>query len=337
MSSKIDRVVVIGVAGDSGCGKSTFLTRITDLFGEDFVTVICLDDYHSLDRYQRKEQKVTALDPRANNFDLMYEQLKALKSGETIDKPIYNHETGLIDPPEKIVPNHVIVVEGLHPLYDERVRGLLDFSVYLDITDDVKIAWKIQRDMEERGHSYDDVLAAIESRRPDFEAYIEPQRGHADVVIQVLPTKLLEDKESKLLRVRLMQREGVSAFDPVYLFDEGSTIDWRPCGRKLTCNFPGIKMFYGPDTYYGNPVSVLELDGQLEQLEEVSYIESHLSNISTKYHGEMTHLLLQHKEYPGSNNGTGLFQVMVGLKMRATYELLTSQEAKLTAKVAAKV
>jgi phosphoribulokinase len=337
MSSKIDRVVVIGVAGDSGCGKSTFLTRITDLFGEDFVTVICLDDYHSLDRYQRKEQKVTALDPRANNFDLMYEQLKALKGGETIDKPIYNHETGLIDPPEKIAPNHVIVVEGLHPLYDERVRGLLDFSVYLDITDDVKIAWKIQRDMEERGHTYDDVLAAIESRRPDFEAYIEPQRGHADVVIQVLPTKLLEDKESKLLRVRLMQREGVSAFDPVYLFDEGSTIDWRPCGRKLTCNFPGIKMFYGPDTYYGNPVSVLELDGQLEQLEEVSYIESHLSNISTKYHGEMTHLLLQHKEYPGSNNGTGLFQVMVGLKMRATYELLTSQEAKVTGKVAAKV
>jgi phosphoribulokinase len=333
MSSKIDRVVVIGVAGDSGCGKSTFLTRITDLFGEDFVTVICLDDYHSLDRYQRKEQKVTALDPRANNFDLMYEQLKALKSGQTIDKPIYNHETGLIDPPEKIVPNHVIVVEGLHPLYDERVRGLLDFSVYLDITDDVKIAWKIQRDMEERGHSYDDVLAAIESRRPDFEAYIEPQRGHADVVIQVLPTKLLEDKESKLLRVRLMQREGVSAFNPVYLFDEGSTIDWRPCGRKLTCNFPGIKMFYGPDTYYGNPVSVLELDGQLEQLEEVSYIESHLSNISTKYHGEMTHLLLQHKEYPGSNNGTGLFQVMVGLKMRATYELLTAQQAKVTAKV----
>jgi phosphoribulokinase len=267
----------------------------------------------------------------------MYEQLKALKGGQTIEKPIYNHETGLIDPPEKIEPNHVIVVEGLHPLYDERVRELLDFSVYLDITDDVKIAWKIQRDMEERGHSYADVLAAIESRRPDFEAYIEPQRGHADVVIQVLPTKLLEDKESKLLRVRLMQREGRSEFDPVYLFDEGSTIDWRPCGRKLTCNFPGIKMFYGPDTYYGNPVSVLELDGQLEQLEEVSYIESHLSNISTKYHGEMTHLLLQHKEYPGSNNGTGLFQVMVGLKMRATYELLTSKEAKVTNKVAAKV
>ena len=170
--------------------------------------------------------------------------------------------------------------------------------------------------------------SAIESRRPDFEAYIEPQRGHADVVIQVLPTKLVDDKESKLLRVRLMQREGMSDFDPVYLFDEGSTIDWRPCGRKLQCQYPGIKMFYGPDTYYNHPVSVLELDGELTNLEEVSYIEGHLSNISTKYHGEMTHLLLQHKEYPGSTNGTGLFQVMVGLKMRATYELLTSQAAK---------
>ena len=115
MTSKPDRVVLIGVAGDSGCGKSTFLHRLSDLFGEEFITVICLDDYHSLDRFQRKETGITALDPRANNFDLMYEQIKTLKSGTAIDKPIYNHETGLIDPPERIEPNHIIVVEGLHP------------------------------------------------------------------------------------------------------------------------------------------------------------------------------------------------------------------------------
>ncbi|WP_316318909.1 hypothetical protein, partial [Clavibacter michiganensis] len=123
----------------------------------------------------------------------------------SIDKPIYNHETGEIDPPERIDPNHIIVVEGLHPLYDERVRKLLDFSVYLDISDEVKIAWKIQRDMAERGHRYEDVLEAINSRRPDFTAYIEPQKKHADVVIQVLPTQLLkEDKEQKVLRVRMI-------------------------------------------------------------------------------------------------------------------------------------
>ncbi len=334
MTSKPDRVVLIGVAGDSGCGKSTFLRRLTDLFGEDFVTVICLDDYHCLDRKQRKETGITALDPRANNFDLMAEQMKALKEGRGIDKPIYNHETGLLDPPERVEPNHVIVIEGLHPLYDERVRELLDFSVYLDISDEVKIAWKIQRDMAERGHRYEDVLFAINARKPDFTAYIDPQKQYADVVIQVLTTNLIkDDKDRKILRVQMIQREGIANFEPAYLFDEGSTINWVPCGRKLTCSYPGIKMYYGPDAFYGHEVSILEVDGQFENLEEVIYIESHLSKTSAKYEGELTHLLLQHREYPGSNNGTGLFQVLVGLKMRATYEKLTAKQSKVAVSV----
>lgn len=334
MTTQLDRVVLIGVAGDSGCGKSTFLRRLTDLFGEEFMTVICLDDYHSLDRKQRKEQGVTALNPKANNFDLMYEQIKALKNGQAIDKPIYNHETGEIDPPERVEPNRVVVIEGLHPLYDERMRSLIDFGVYLDISDQVKINWKIQRDMAERGHRYEDVIAAINARRPDFTAYIEPQKEFADVVIQILPTQLIpDDKESKVLRVRLIQRDGVEDFEPVYLFDEGSTIDWRPCGRKLTCSYPGIKLYYGPDSYYGHDVSILEVDGQFDNLEEMIYIESHLSNTSTKYYGEMSELLLKHRDYPGSNNGSGLFQVLVGLKMRSTYErLIANSKTQVAAK-----
>lgn len=334
MTSKPDRVVLIGVAGDSGCGKSTFLRRLSDLFGEELITVICLDDYHSLDRKQRKETGITALNPKANNFDLMYEQAKALKNGQAIEKPIYNHETGMIDPPEHIEPTPIVVLEGLHPLYDERVRSLLDFSVYLDISDEVKIAWKIQRDMAERGHRYEDVIFAINARRPDFMAYIDPQKEHADIVIQILPTELIkDDKDRKVLRVRMIQRFGVEGLEPVYLFDEGSTINWIPCGRKLTCSYPGIKMFYGPDTYYGHEVSVLEVDGQFDNLEEMIYIEGHLSNTATKHYGELTHLLRQHPDYPGSNNGSGLFQVLTGLKMRATYERLTKTEAKVTAVV----
>ena len=330
MSADLDRVVLIGVAGDSGCGKSTFLRRLTDLFGEEFMTVICLDDYHSLDRKGRKAAGVTALNPKANNFDLMYEQIKALKEGNAIDKPIYNHETGELDPPERIEPNKVVVIEGLHPLYDGRVRELIDFSVYLDISDEVKIQWKIQRDMAERGHTYEDILASIEARKPDFTAYIEVQREFADVVIQVLPTQLTDDKESGLLRVRLVQKEGIENFETAYLFDEGSTIDWRPCGRKLTCAYPGIKMYYGPDNIFGNEVSVLEVDGQFDNLEEMIYIESHLSKTGTKHYGEMTELLLKHKEYPGSKNGTGLFQVLVGLKMRETYDKLTLVKEPVT-------
>ncbi|NJN60783.1 MAG: phosphoribulokinase [Coleofasciculaceae cyanobacterium RL_1_1] len=334
MSTKPDRVVLIGVAGDSGCGKSTFLRRLFDLFGEEMVTIICLDDYHSLDRKGRKAAGVTALDPKANNFDLMYEQIKSLKEGNSIMKPIYNHETGELDPPERIDPNHIVVIEGLHPIYDERVRGLLDFSVYLDISDEVKIAWKIQRDMAERGHTYEDVLASIEARRPDFEAYIDPQKQHADVVVQILPTKLLDDdKEHKTLRVRLIQRNDVEGLEPVYLFDEGSTIHWTPCGRKLTCSYPGIRLFSGPDSYYGHDVSIVEVDGKFDNLEEMIYVESHLSNTSAKYHGELAHLLLKHKDYPGANDGTGLFQMIVGLKMRTTFNRLTAKSKKVAVSV----
>jgi phosphoribulokinase len=79
----------------------------------------------------------------------------------------------------------ILVIEGLHPFYDKRVRDLIDFKIYLDISDEVKFAWKIQRDMAERGHSLESIKASIESRKPDFDAYIDPQKKEADVIIQV--------------------------------------------------------------------------------------------------------------------------------------------------------
>jgi len=340
-------VVLIGLAADSGCGKSTFMRRITSLFGGDpsppeggnpdsntllseITTVVCLDDYHSLDRFGRKEENVTALAPEAQNFELMYEQTRDISEGKSIQKPIYNHVTGLLDPAEEIAPSKIYVIEGLHPFYDERVRDLLDFKIYLDISDDVKFAWKIQRDMAERGHSLESIKQSIEARKPDFDAYIDPQKKFADIVIQVLPTQLIpEDNEGKVLRVRMIQKEGVENFDPVYLYDEGSTISWIPCGRKLTCSYPGIKFFYGPDTYYGQEVSVLEMDGQFDKLEELIYVESHLSNTSTKFYGEITQQMLKHASFPGSNNGTGLFQTLVGLKVRDLYEQLAAKEVEV--------
>merc|ERR1712193_449884 len=122
--------------------------------------------------------------------------------GKSVEKPIYNHVSGLLDPPETINPPKILIVEGLHPFYDERVNELIDFSIYLDISDEVKFAWKIQRDMAERGHSLESIQASIESRKPDFDAYIDPQKAHADVVIEVLPTELTEDDKGKFLKVR---------------------------------------------------------------------------------------------------------------------------------------
>jgi len=339
-----DGPVIIGLAADSGCGKSTFMRRMTSLFGgkasppaggnpdsntlvSDTTTVICLDDYHLNDRAGRKESGLTALNLAEQNFDMMYDQVKALSEGKAVDKQIYNHVTGLMDAPEKIESPKILILEGLHPFADERVRDMFDFKIYLDISDDVKFAWKIQRDMAERGHSLESIKASIEARKPDFDAFVDPQKQYADVVIQVLPTQLIpDDNEGKILRVRMIMKEGVKFFDAPYLFDEGSTISWIPCGRKLTCSYPGIKFFYGPDTFYGEEVSVLEMDGQFDKLEELIYVESHLSNTSTKFYGEITQQMLKYQNGPGSNNGTGLFQTLVGLKVRSLYEAIAETE-----------
>ncbi|CAA6657249.1 unnamed protein product [Spirodela intermedia] len=336
------KTVVIGLAADSGCGKSTFMRRLTSVFGgaaepprggnpdsntliSDTTTVICLA---IITRWitGRKEKGVTALDPRANNFDLMYEQVKSLKDGVAVEKPIYNHVTGLLDPRSSS--------GRLRFSYDSRVRDLLDFSIYLDISNEVKFAWKIQRDMAERGHSLESIKASIEARKPTSTP---TSKQHADAVIEVLPTQLIpDDNEGKVLRVRLVMKEGVKYFNPVYLFDEGSTISWIPCGRKLTCSYPGIKFNYGPDVFYGNEVSVVEMDGQFDRLDELIYVESHLSNLSTKFYGEVTQQMLKHADFPGSNNGTGLFQTIVGLKIRDLYEQIVA-EAASAALQAAKV
>lgn len=127
--------VVIGLAADSGCGKSTFVRRLMSALGDeeaapprggnnpgsntlvgDTATVISLDDYHSLGRAARKARGLTALDPRANDFDLLYEQVKAIKEGRAVEKPVYNHVTGLLDPPERVVPPKILLVEGMHPM-----------------------------------------------------------------------------------------------------------------------------------------------------------------------------------------------------------------------------
>ncbi|CAH0379700.1 unnamed protein product [Pelagomonas calceolata] len=370
-------VVLIGVAADSGCGKSTFMRRLTGIFGgtnvgplgggfdnggwetntlvSDTTTVICLDDYHLNDRGGRKVTGRTALDLAENNFDLMYEQLKELKAGNAIKKPIYNHVNGTLDTPEEITPTQIVIVEGLHPMADPRVRELLDFSLYLDITDDVKFAWKIQRDMVERGHSLESIQQSIEARKPDFDAFVAPQRGDADVVIQVLPTDLIPDeKEGKVLKVKFIQKEGKANFDPAYLFDEGSTIEWTPCGKKLTCSYPGIKFAYGPDEFLGNDVTVLEMDGKFDNLQELIYVESHLSNTATKFYGELTQQMIKMGDSPGSDNGTGtgaadrgriatpsfragFFQTLASLKIREFYEKLSGVEVEVEApaKVAA--
>ncbi|GAB5370919.1 hypothetical protein AAMO2058_001534600 [Amorphochlora amoebiformis] len=340
----IKRPVIFGVAADSGCGKSTFLRRVNAIFGTttskahtptgDLITTICLDDFHTLDRTGRKDTGISALDVKANNFKLMADQLKALKQGRAIKKPIYNHDTGEIDPVELIHPNHIIIVEGLHPMLDKDVIDSLDFTFYIDVSDPVKMAWKIQRDMAERGHKKEDIIASIESRKPDFDKFVAPQKANADVIISVEPTKLdvAPGEETKFLCTRLIQKENTHGIRPVYLFEEeGAKVDWDPCAgpNSMACPYPGTRVRYYEEVAQEKNAHVIEIDGVFGEIEELFYIEERLSNTNTKYFGELTKQMIKNKSSPGSGDGSGLIQALVALKMRESYERFTGRTIQI--------
>jgi phosphoribulokinase len=344
-----EKVIVIGVAADSGCGKSTFMRRLTKVFGgknvgplgggfgapggwetntlvSDMTTVICLDDYHLNDRGGRKKSGLTALNVKEQKFDLMYEQIKALKEGKSISKPIYNHVNGTIDTPETVVPTPIVIIEGLHPLVDPRVRSLLDFTIYLDISDDIKFAWKIQRDMAERGWTLEQVKESIEQRKPDFAAYVAPQMEFSDVVISVLPSEISKEPVGKHLKVKMIQRTGMKGFTPSYVVDPDVKVTVEPKNVKTeaTC---GLKLEYGKETYYGREVATVSMDGKLADINDYTKIGKVLSETASKTPGELAAELIKvGPNSPGSLDGTGLFQTLTALKLREFYESATGKK-----------
>jgi len=178
-------IFTIGVAGDSGSGKTTFTQGVRDIFGSDLVSTITLDDYHRLDREGRKREGLTALNPKANRIDRIEQDLILLRRGVPIEKPVYNHSTGTFDPPVIFRPKKILILEGLHTLLTPTLRKYLDFTLFVDPTREVKYDWKLRRDMAKRGYSEEAVLREIAEREPEYEKYIVPQKQYADVVIGI--------------------------------------------------------------------------------------------------------------------------------------------------------
>ena len=176
-------IFAIGVAGDSGSGKTTFTGAIREIFGEDLVSSFSLDDYHRYDRGERRNLGITPLSPDANRIDRIERDLESLKRGEGIEKPVYNHGTGTFDPPVFFTPKKILILEGLHTLFTPELRGLLDFTLFVDPDEEVKQFWKMKRDTGDRGYRTDEVEGELEGRAADYREYIAPQRQFADAVI----------------------------------------------------------------------------------------------------------------------------------------------------------
>jgi len=181
--------IVIGVAGDSGSGKSTYTKGIEWLLGQTLVSQISLDGYHAEDRATRRASGRSPLDPKANHLAQAVEHLTALRAGESVQIPIYDHTQGCFQPPRQHTPTPIIVVEGLHTLYSE-FQALLDFSIYVDTDAAVKHAWKHQRDTQERGYADAEAEHEIARRAHHYQQWIAQQQTHADVVLRIHPSEL---------------------------------------------------------------------------------------------------------------------------------------------------
>jgi phosphoribulokinase len=179
----VPRAIVVGVVGDSGAGKTTVTRGLTRVIGDTHVTHISADDYHRYDRRQRRELAVTPLHPDSNHLDILTQHLTHLRRGEPILKPVYSHQTGEFEPPAYVRPAKFLLVEGLLNFHTETLRSLHDVRVVLAPPEDLRRAWKLKRDCTRRGYTTDEVLAELDNRQTDAEAYVQPQRAFADIVV----------------------------------------------------------------------------------------------------------------------------------------------------------
>ena len=189
------RPVILGVVGDSATGKTTFTRGLVRLLGEDNVTHVCTDDYHRYDRAQRAELNITPLDPDCNYMDIMAQDIAHLSRGDAILKPVYRHTDGSFDPPVYIDPARFTIIEGLLGYYTSEMRDCYDVRVFLNPPEEIRRQWKVQRDCTRRGYTTDQVLAELDRREPDSEAFIRPQRRYADIVVSFAPGKSDEANE----------------------------------------------------------------------------------------------------------------------------------------------
>jgi phosphoribulokinase len=203
------RPIIMGVVGDSASGKTTLTRGLVRLLGEEQVSHLCLDDYHRFDRAERARMGLTPLDPVCNYMDVMEQHLRLLRQSEAVLKPVYRHADGTFGPPVYLKPGKFVIVEGLLGYHTPAMCDAFDIRVYLDPPESLRRRWKVLRDCSRRGYTTNEVLTELDRREADSEAYIRPQRRHADIVVRFSPPDGADDRDATHLDAHLLLRPGL--------------------------------------------------------------------------------------------------------------------------------
>jgi uridine kinase len=180
-------MLIIGIAGGSGCGKSTVVKQIIKKLPKDSVTVIPQDSYYKDNGHLSPEEraKINFDHPSSIEFNLLVKHLDMLKEGETIGMPIYSYLTcARAKETIPVVPKEVVIVEGILIMSNPRVRDRMDIKVFVDAEPDDRLMRIIRRDIEERGRSFGQVLDHYEKFvKPMHLQFIEPSKRYADIIV----------------------------------------------------------------------------------------------------------------------------------------------------------
>jgi phosphoribulokinase len=279
--SKLERLkgpITIGIAGDSGSGKTTYSNGIRRLLGTDIIKTITLDGYHKENRSERLLSGKLPLDPNANNLDLIFAHLTELKQGKTVQVPIYNHLSGNFDSPKKFGPSPIIIIEGLHALYPEFLP-LLDFTIYVDPSREVKWEWKYVRDVKKRGHHIDELTREMLKREAAYKRWIDFQKTSADVVIKIKQSQMKD-----FARYEMIGKIPKNCYKVELII---SDIEVKLPNVTLPFNLAAILgsnqlpflIASSPSMYWGKKVSAIHIDGILSQ-DTVESLEKHIVSLT---------------------------------------------------------
>jgi uridine kinase len=177
---------LIGIAGGTGSGKTTMAQKIQDAFPNHSV-LICQDSYYKdLPHLSLQERSKMNFDhPNSLDFELMRDHLLDLIEGRAIEQPIYNFQTHSREKTNRRVePAQVIIVEGILLFAALEVRDLFNLKIFIDTDDDIRLLRRVERDMAERGRSFDGIKEQyLTTVKPMHDAFVEPSKQYADVIV----------------------------------------------------------------------------------------------------------------------------------------------------------
>ena len=177
--------VTIGIVGNSGVGKDLLVSNIKCLLGNNTTSHISGDDYHRWDRKKPFWKYLTHLNPNANDINLLTNDMINLINGEYILKKQYNHSSGTLSKSTKMKSKDFLITSGLHTLFNSTLRDIIEIKIYISMSDNLRLWFKLNRDIKSRNRSLNDLLSVEKKRKNDFIKFVDPQKNFADIIFVI--------------------------------------------------------------------------------------------------------------------------------------------------------